>query len=74
MQPHKYLPSYTVEDYNRWEGDWELIDGIPYSLSPSPIGNHQLLGASLITQIRITLKTQKRNVVIATYIMSWIGF
>jgi Uma2 family endonuclease len=61
MQPHKYLPNYTIKDYNRWEGDWELIDGIPYAMSPSPIGNHQLLGASLIMQIGVSLKTQKEN-------------
>jgi hypothetical protein len=21
----RYIPHYTVEDYRRWEGDWELI-------------------------------------------------
>jgi len=37
---YKYLPRYTVEDYQRWEGDWELIEGIPYSLA-SPTFKHQ---------------------------------
>jgi len=37
---YKYLPRYTVEDYQRWEGDWELIEGIPYSLA-SPSFKHQ---------------------------------
>ena len=27
------LPRYTVEDYEKWKGDWELIDGIPYALA-----------------------------------------
>jgi len=32
----KYPPNYTVKDYNKWEGKWELIDGVPYALaSPS---------------------------------------
>ena len=34
------LPRYTVEDYEKWEGDWELIDGIPYALA-SPSLKHQ---------------------------------
>ncbi len=36
----KYLPKYTVSDYERWEGDWELIEGIPYALA-SPTFEHQ---------------------------------
>jgi len=34
---HKYLPNYTYEDYCQWEGQWELIEGIPYAMSPLPI-------------------------------------
>ncbi|MDQ7056627.1 MAG: Uma2 family endonuclease [Persephonella sp.] len=37
----KYLPKYTVNDYRLWEGDWELIEGIPYAMTPSPLGIHQ---------------------------------
>ena len=36
----KYPPRYTVEDYLKWEGDWELIEGIPYALA-SPSFKHQ---------------------------------
>ena len=36
----KYTPNYTVEDYQRWEGDWELWDGIAVSMSPSPFAKH----------------------------------
>ena len=28
----EHLPSYTIKDYENWPGDWELINGIPYSL------------------------------------------
>jgi len=24
----RFLPTYTLDDYQQWEGDWELIDGI----------------------------------------------
>ena len=37
---HKYLPRYTYEDYKNWQGDWELIGGIPYALA-SPSFKHQ---------------------------------
>jgi hypothetical protein len=31
----KYRPQFTYEDYSLWEGRWELIDGMPYAMSPS---------------------------------------
>ncbi len=37
---HKYLPKYTLKDYESWEGDWELVEGIPYALA-SPTFEHQ---------------------------------
>lgn len=41
MSTARYLPSYTVEDYHQWEGDWELWQGIPVAMTPSPFGTHQ---------------------------------
>ena len=37
----KYRPSYTYEDYCQWEGRWELIEGMPYAMSPLPVPDHQ---------------------------------
>ena len=45
----RYLPNYTVDDYQRWEGDWELWQGIPVAMSPSPFGRHQKIAARLVT-------------------------
>ncbi len=53
---HKYLPHYTYEDYCLWEGSWELIDGIPYAMSPAPILKHQLVNSNLITLFNVALK------------------
>lgn len=39
----EYLPHYTYEDYKEWEGDWELIEGVPYAMAPSPMKTHQSL-------------------------------
>ncbi|ACN98956.1 conserved hypothetical protein [Sulfurihydrogenibium azorense Az-Fu1] len=33
----KYLPYYTIEERDRWEGDWELVEGIPYALTSSSV-------------------------------------
>ena len=35
------LDRYTYEDYKKWEGRWELIDGIAYAMSPVPYLKHQ---------------------------------
>jgi len=42
--PVNWLPQYNYKDYEKWEGDWELIHGIPFSMSPSPKRKHQLYG------------------------------
>ncbi|WOE69172.1 Uma2 family endonuclease [Hydrogenimonas thermophila] len=39
--------NYTYDDYKLWEGDWELIEGIPFALSPSPICKHQSILVSI---------------------------
>ncbi len=36
----KLLPHYTYDDYIHWEGQWEIIKGIPYAMSPAPIPAH----------------------------------
>ncbi len=46
----KFFPHYTVKDYEKWEGDWELIEGFPYALA-SPSVKHQLVGGKLFVQI-----------------------
>ncbi len=35
-----FIPHYTVEDYLRWEGDWELWNGVAVAMTPSPFGAH----------------------------------
>jgi hypothetical protein len=36
--PSEWLPNYNYSDYSKWPGDWELIYGFPYAMSPSPKG------------------------------------
>ena len=46
----KYLPYYTVEERNKWKGEWELIEGIPYALA-SPSVEHQRIVSRLLHQL-----------------------
>ncbi len=43
----KYRPHYTYEDYCQWEGRWELIEGVPYAMSPLPVPQHQRVSLTL---------------------------
>ncbi len=52
----RYPVRYTVEDWKHWQGDWELIEGIPYAMaSPRPI--NQYLLSVLVEILRLRLKT-----------------
>jgi Uma2 family endonuclease len=46
-----YEEKYTVEDYERWEGDWELIYGDAYAMSPSPTYSHQRVSGKIFRQL-----------------------
>ena len=61
MRPLTYIPRYTVEEYLLWEGDWELIDGIPYAMSPSPVRRHQQILVLLASQMSGSLQKQKKE-------------
>jgi len=47
---------YTYNDYKNWEGDWELIDGYPVAMAPSPFGPHQAIMSKLVTILNIQLE------------------
>ena len=44
-------PGYTIEDWKAWEGRWELIDGVPYDMTPSPSTEHQEIAGNLYAAI-----------------------
>ena len=60
MEAVKILPHYTYSDYQHWEGKWEVIDGIPYAMSPAPVPNHQLIAMNLGAEFRNQLKSCKK--------------
>jgi Uma2 family endonuclease len=53
---NKYRPHYTYNDYCQWEGNWELIDGIPYAMSPLPVPEHQRVSMLLSFQFENAIK------------------
>ena len=41
---HEY---YKIEDHQLWKGDCELIKGMPYAMSPSPLYDHQYINGKI---------------------------
>jgi len=58
MPAISYRPRYTIDDYLQWEGDWELWDGVPVAMSPSPDYSHQSAGRGLFKQVLRQLETE----------------
>ncbi len=56
--PVKAQAHYTYADYSKWPEDerWELIEGVPFNMSPAPSLAHQRVVAELLTQIRSQLR------------------
>lgn len=52
----RYRPYYTYDDYCQWEGKWELIEGMPYAMSPAPVPAHQRVCVALSTLLELALK------------------
>ncbi len=47
----------TYEDYRKWgdEERWELIDGVPYNMTPAPTLKHQIISRNLLTRLTVFL-------------------
>ncbi len=67
----KFIPHYTIADYSRWEGDWELWEGIPVSMAPGPFGRHQALVGDLLVMLRQALRAASCNAS-AVHELDWI--
>ncbi len=61
MRAHKYPPNYTVAEYQKWDGEWELIDGYPYAMSPSASFRHQKVANVVNSEIQQQLTKLKGN-------------
>ena len=61
--------TYTYGDYAKWpdEERWELIDGVPYNMSPAPSRIHQKTLGELHKQIAVYLTGKTCEVYIAPF-------
>ena len=46
-----FRPHYTIDDYRHWKGDWELWEGHPIAMSPSPFGQHAAIVSRLVRHL-----------------------
>ena len=51
MGAEDYQEHYTYSDYERWEGDWEIIKGFPYAMSPKPMIKHQQVSGKIFSEL-----------------------
>lgn len=63
IEPNK---QYTVKDIQQWDGQWELIEGIPF-LSASPSRYHQTVSRRLLTSLETHLKGKNCEVFAAPF-------
>jgi Uma2 family endonuclease len=54
------IPVYGYEDYKRWEGRWELINGVAYAMSPAPSIKHQKVSDNIAWQLNQLLRDCKK--------------
>jgi hypothetical protein len=50
------IPNYTYSDYCKWEGNWEVIEGIAYAMSPMANPRHQYLATEISISLRKNIK------------------
>ncbi len=66
------IPYYTYKDYENREGDWELIRGVPYSMSPVPGWRYQSFGSAFLTAFSNSINQLKTHVA-ASFFINQIG-
>ena len=62
-------PRYTYADYLTWDDDerWQIIEGVPYLMSPAPTRDHQEKNGELHRQIANFLKGKPCKVYAAPF-------
>lgn len=65
----KTAKKYTYGDYRGWPEDerWELIEGMPYSMTPAPSRIHQIIVVDLLRQISNFLVDNECQVYVAPF-------
>jgi Uma2 family endonuclease len=60
---------FTYGDYVTWDDDerWELIDGVPYNMSPAPRVRHQAISRELVAEFVLYLRGKSCQVFAAPF-------
>lgn len=69
----RYIPHYKVEDYQQWDGKWELWSGVPVSMCPSSDRRHQRLGVRLLQRLSDALKVKGCKHCEVLYEIDWVA-
>ena len=67
----KYLPHYSVDDYQLWEGDWELWQGTAVAMTPSPFGPHSRLLVDVAATLKVAIEAARCDATVLAEI-DWI--
>ncbi|MCP4787501.1 MAG: Uma2 family endonuclease [Fuerstiella sp.] len=67
----RYTPNHSADEYRRWEGDWELWEGVPVCMSPSPTARHQLVSLNLAAALRDAIEGNVRCDCLVVYETDW---
>jgi len=63
--------NYTYDDYLRWEGEWELIDGYPVSMAPAPMRIHQNIATEILFLLKSSFDEESCPECILSYENDW---
>ncbi|MFC4768232.1 Uma2 family endonuclease [Effusibacillus consociatus] len=65
----RHARKYTYKDYLTWSDDerWELINGMPYNMTPAPSTKHQDVLGELFTEFRVYLRDKSCRVFVAPF-------
>jgi Uma2 family endonuclease len=64
---------YTYKDYLLWQGDWELVNGYPFAMCPSPTRTHQQFSKLFIKKIDSLLEKNDKGCDCETfYELDWV--
>ena len=69
MEALKLDMRYTYKDYASWDTEdrFELIDGVPYLMSPAPLRAHQKVSFKIAYQLETFLKGKPCDVYVAPF-------
>ena len=57
----------TISEIHEWDGNWELIDGIPHNMTPAPTPLHQRIVGELFFALRTHFGNDGCSVFVAPF-------